>query len=207
MMAVENDNDPRRDILNATLRTIAEYKISGTRMKHVARKVGMSQGNLHYHFPTKTDLFVALLDMMLETFASERVDELQDPTLPPEFKLKCIFEQKKRFLRSRREFMDVYYDFWVQATVDPVIQEKMKEQYAIWRRDIQAVVQEAIASGQFAPHCERLIPSLMVSLMEGAALQFLIDAEALELDEYFDAALRMVSLFARPDEKPEADRG
>ncbi len=59
-------NDPAETILEAALETIFVEKISGARLRQVARRAGMSQGNLHYYYPTKDELFQALLDHLLK---------------------------------------------------------------------------------------------------------------------------------------------
>lgn len=207
MVKRHEGNEVERVILDATLQTISQHKISGTRMRQIAEKAGMSQGNLHYYFPTKADLFVALLDDMLETFASERQCDLQDPQLSAAQKLRRIFEQKKTFILQRIEFMDAYYDFWVQATKAPHIRAKMQEAYNIWRRDVRAVIDEGVTAGQFSSTGAELAESLIVSLMEGAALQHIIDPVVFNLDDYFRSALDAVLRRLEADSRSFEDVG
>ena len=97
---------PERRILNATLATIARNKISGTRTREIAQLAGMSQGNLHYYFPSKADLFLALLNDMLEAFVDERAAEVSSSNLDPLTKLEAFFGQEKHILRERRALKD-----------------------------------------------------------------------------------------------------
>jgi AcrR family transcriptional regulator len=59
--------DISKKILEATLEVIAKEKISGTRMHLIAKEAAMTQSNLHYYFPTKNDLLIALLDDIQRT--------------------------------------------------------------------------------------------------------------------------------------------
>ncbi len=183
---------PREAILEAALRTIAEHTISGTRMRQIADQAGMSQGNLHYYFPAKADLFLALLDEMLETFSEERSSQLANGSLSPTQKLECFLDQMKDILLERRHLMDVYFDFWVQGTRDPTIQQKIQGMYARWRQDVAVAVEEGVRSGAFDPTHAPLIPTLLVSLMQGGSLQYLIEDEAFDIDAYFDAARALI---------------
>ena len=183
---------PREAILEAALQIIAENTISRTRMRQIADRAGMSQGNLHYYFPSKAALFQSLLDDMLAMFSEERRSQLADSDLPTERKLECFLDQMKGILLERRHLMDVYYDFWVQGTRDPKIRRKMQGMYARYRKDIAGVVEEGVQSGAFDPTHAPLIPALLVSLMQGATLQYLMDEEAFDLDAYFDAAHTLI---------------
>jgi TetR/AcrR family transcriptional regulator len=184
---------PERRILDAALQTIAEDKISGTRMRRIAEKAGMSQGNLHYYFPAKAQLFFALLEDMLATFVEDRESDLLKGDLPPLKKLELFFDQMRRIILERRRHMYAFYDFWVQGTTDDDIRVVIQGMYARWREDIRQVVREGVNQGIFDASAAQTLPPLMVSLMEGAALQHLIDGEALDLDAYFSAAMRIIS--------------
>lgn len=193
-MPSTNDTSPtpERRILDAALDTIAEHKISGTRMRHIAAKAGMSQGNLHYYFPTKADLFSALLDDMLTSFVGERERDVRDETLAPEQALMVFFYQEREILGERAKTMDVFFDFWVQGTRDPNIREQICGMYQAWRRDIEKVVQRGVDQGLFDPTCASRVPALMVAIMDGGALQYLIQGESFDLDGYLTTAYEMV---------------
>jgi TetR/AcrR family transcriptional regulator len=183
---------PERRILDAALDTIAEHKISGTRMRHIAVKAGMSQGNLHYYFPTKADLFRALLDDMLASFVSERERDVTDETLAPERALEVFFLQERKILRQRSKIMIVFFDFWVQGTRDPTIREQIRVMNQAWREDMERVVQRGVKMGAFDPTRAAQVPALMVSIMDGGALQYLIQRESFDLDGYLTSAYVMV---------------
>ncbi len=189
----EGAPSPRERILDAALEVLSEKKISGTRMRQIARQAEMSQGNLHYYFPSKDALFLDLLDHLLERFVEERKDTLADANIRPILKLSFILNQDQDIIRRRKE-LDVFFDFWVQGTRDEAIQEKISSLYARWRDDIGLIVDEGIRTGLFNPRHAAILPALLVSIMDGAALQYLIDPEAFSLDDYFHSAYEMILL-------------
>lgn len=191
-MSCEGPNTTKREqILQAALDTIYEKKISGANLREIASRAGMSQGHLHYYYPSKQALYLDLLDYLLECFVEERRDVLLSSEARPLLKLSFFLKQKTDVIQRKKE-MDVFVDFWVQGTSDPEIQEKIQGLYDRWRDDIAAVVEEGVQSGLFSTKYAGLIPSLLVSLMDGAALQYLIDGQAFDLEEYFSAAYEMV---------------
>jgi TetR/AcrR family transcriptional regulator len=191
-VASENTNHTRREeILQATLEAIDECKISGAHLRDIASRAGISQGHLHYYYPSKQELFLDLLDYLLECFVEERRDVMLNGGVKPLPKLSFFLKQEIDVIQRKRD-MNVFYDFWVQGTRDPAIRTKIQGLYGRWREDIRAVVDEGVKAGVFSPRHADLIPSLLVSLMEGAALQYLIDEEAFDLEVYFAAAQDMV---------------
>ncbi|CAL9615991.1 hypothetical protein SUDANB58_05740 [Streptomyces sp. enrichment culture] len=54
--------DRRAQIVTAALDVIAEYGYERTTQAAVAERVGLTQQGLQHHFPSKEDLFVAVLE-------------------------------------------------------------------------------------------------------------------------------------------------
>jgi len=203
----ETKPKPERRILDAALDTITENKISGTRMRHIAEKAGMSQGNLHYYFPTKADLFRALLDDMLTEFVSERERDIDDASLNPIVTLGVFFQQEREILQKRGKTMDVFFDFWVQGTRDAAIRKQIQNMYAAWRSDMAKVVARGVEQGTFDPTYAALVPSMMVSLMDGGALQYLIDCEAFDLEGYLRTGHEMILRLLGTESSRHAESG
>jgi TetR/AcrR family transcriptional regulator len=197
-MGLKAPTNPREAILEGTLTTIAESKLSGTRMRRIADHAGMSQGNIHYYFPSKRLLIVELLDYMLEFAVDDRADSLRSESLSPTEKLKLFLDQKLVSLRDRQDYMLVFYDLWVEGTKNREIRQKMIEQYNVWRRDIAEVVRQGVQDGVFDPEAARHIPELLVSIMEGGSLQYLIDPENFDVEGHFEAAFQLLEEYLTP---------
>jgi len=193
----QHKTDPAATILEAAMETILSNKISGARLRQVARQAGMSQGNLHYYYPTKAELYKALLDHLLQTFVEERKSILLDQSIHPEKKLRYFFDQQIELIRNHKEVV-IFFDFWVQGTADPEIQQKISYLYAKWRADVEHVLREGVQLGVFKPDSTAQLPALLASIMDGASLQYLMDDSAINLEIYFDAAYQMVLKMLQP---------
>jgi TetR/AcrR family transcriptional regulator len=184
-------NDPAETILEAALETILVEKISGARLRQVAKRASMSQGNLHYYYPAKDDLFQSLLDHLLKTFVQERKTIMADRSVQPEEKLRFFFNQQIELIQRAKEVV-IFFDFWVQGTKDAKIRKKIQKMYARWREDILTVIEEGVQKGAFSEAKASQMPALLASMMDGASLQYLMDAGSLDLRAYFDTAYEMV---------------
>lgn len=188
----------RQSILDSAMRVIAEKKISGTRLREIAARAGVSTGTLNYHFPSKEVLLQSLLNEMDRVFNEERPVFLSGMGLNPTKKLKWFLDQEKQLLSDRRQLAEVFVDFWGHGLTDEQVRAKIRHMYGRWRGDIEAVIEEGMAADAFAVTNKSLASALVVSLMEGAALQYLIDSPAIDLQDYFAASLAMVLSYLRP---------
>ena len=180
--------DVSKKILDATLEVIAKEKISGTRMHLIAKEAAMTQSNLHYYFPTKNDLLIALLGDIQEWFSKNRQQVVDLDRKTFQGNLHAFFAEKKDVILNHKKLDYVQFDYWVQGTVNPQVRESFRQTFDIWRNDISAV----FARGGFSGEQVQMIPFLMVSLMMGASMQYLIDEGQFDLDQYFDAAEKII---------------
>lgn len=179
---------PEAQILSAAMAVIAEKKISGTRMRHIAERAQISQGTIHYYFPTKADLLLAMLDEMQASFDQDRRERLAEGDMQPADKIHLFLIQQNRILTEYSSLLEIFYDFWGQGIIDPHVRPKVRWMYEEWRDDMKAAIAEGINKGDFSPRNPQLVPVLLVALLEGGALQYLIDRDVFDLEQYFNAA-------------------
>lgn len=187
--------DMNQKILEATLETIAREKISGTRMHLIAKEADMSQSNLHYYYPTKNELLIALLDEIQERFSKKRVESVDLKNKSFEENLSGLFNEKRDVIINDKKIDYAQFDYWVQGTVNPEIRSKFQKTFDEWRADISEVLQKNNAYNDTDPKYKEMLPFIIVSLMMGASMQYLIDEGKFDLDQYFNAAKKMVMDF------------
>jgi TetR/AcrR family transcriptional regulator len=190
-------------ILQATLEIIAREKISGTRMHLIAKEAKMSQSNLHYYYPTKDDLLIALMDDLQNRFSAKRMEavDLQNKSLDEN--LHGLFEEKRDDIINHKKVDYAQFDYWVQGTVNPEIRKKFQNTFNEWRNNIKEVLVKGGAeetegtegTEEVDSQYSEMLPIIIVSLMMGASMQYLIDEEKFNLEEYFSIAEKMILKF------------
>ncbi|WP_346899614.1 TetR/AcrR family transcriptional regulator [Clostridium sp. UBA7503] len=186
---MEKDVDKR--ILKAALEVVSKEKISGTRMHIIAKEANMSQANLHYHFSTKNDIMVALLNSIQEEFSKGRKNYIDTEAKTVTENIQGFFEQKKDDILINKKMEYAQIDYWVQGTVNEEIRTIFQNTFNIWRKSIEETFSKEEQEG-IDDKTMRNIPFLMVSLMLGASLQYLIDEGKFDLDDYFQVAEEMI---------------
>ena len=189
-MKNRNEDRPEEKILDAALDVIIEKTISGTRMHLIADRAGMVQSNLHYYYKSKDDLMLALQRKVLKRCLEIR-DRLRlkaEKTL--EDQVSVFIDQKKEFILKEQKYDFAELDFWVQGQINPEIRKGFAESFEGWRQEIGAILDE------YAPNLGEkkrdYLPYFIVSALEGASIQYLIDKGRFDLDDYFNLCKEII---------------
>ena len=181
----------RQRILQAAQEVLASKKVSGTRMREIAQRAGISLGTLNYYYPSKTGLFLAVLDEM-QMFFETRQEQLMAANLNASEKIRLFIDQQKQLLLEYPQMEEIDMDFLGHAMVDVDIRAKIQSMYAAWRRDIRLAIDQGINSGLFNSEYAGVAPDLFIALMEGIALQYLLDNSQINLDIAFEAVDQVI---------------
>lgn len=176
-------------ILDAAFDVLQERTLSGVRMALVAEKAGLFQSNIHYYYKSKHELLLAVQKKVLQhCIELRRALGGADGTL--ETQLEAFWGQKKNFILKEPRYDYAEIEFWAQARVDAAMRDEIRASFRNWREEVGAMLDA------FAAHLpedkRRLLAAVMVSMMEGASLQYLAEPAAFDLDAYFDYCTELV---------------
>lgn len=177
-------------ILDAALKVVEKYTISGTRMHLIADEAGMLQSNVHYYYKTKDSLMQALqkkvLDKCLEI--REELNEEAEDTL--ESRLDVFIKQKKNFILENKEYDYAEMDFWQQGRISETMRQGFADSYQGWREDISKMLETYVPD--LPQNMKQYLPAYIVSFLEGATIQYLIDPESFDIEQYFAFGKKMI---------------
>ena len=177
-------------ILDAALDVVQEHTISGTRIHLVAEYAGCFQSNIHYYFKSKRDLLLAVLHRLQRRCLDIRAELREQADAGLDAQLDIFFEQKKQFILHETKYDYAEIDFWTQAHLDEEIREQFAVSFRKWREEISRVI--ARYAPWVSPQQRSFLSALMVSMMEGATLQYLVDKNAFALDDYFARCKQLI---------------
>lgn len=188
---VSSKEEPTKEvILEAALDVIEDKAISGTRLRLIAEQAGLFQSNIHYYFRSKRELLLAVQKKVLNKCIEIRnsLEAEADDSLDAQ--LNVFIKQKTEFILNMKKYDYAEIDFWVQARSDEDIRREFRRSFQNWRSDIKDILRP-YAQGVEEARLD-LCAAMFVSLLEGATLQYLIDEDAFNLDNYFNAAREAV---------------
>jgi AcrR family transcriptional regulator len=133
--------DARAAFLRAAAAVFAERGFQDASVEDIAHRAGYSKGAIYWHFESKDDLFLALLEERLERPIREMIELLE--SAPPEQDMGP--EASRRFielLESERELLLLQQEYWSQAVRD----SKLRARYASRRAELRAAFGRAIST-------------------------------------------------------------
>jgi len=178
------EQSTKEKIIQATLDVIEEKTINGVRMRNIAEKAEVFQSNLHYYYKSKNELLLDAQKEVARRCREIREDSRKNAEETLESQLDIFINQKLLFIKEEKKYDYAEIDFWVQSRFNESFREEFKNSFYGWRNELQELIEK------YAPHYEEdkkvLLASAIISLLEGATIQYLIDSEAFSVEKYFD---------------------
>jgi len=121
--------ETQEKILVAALGVFAERGYDGATVGRIAKRAGVGQPLVEYHFPTKEDLWVSTVEMALDKFMAGLLPHLEAlEGLDPATRLSLIFQNYTRFSSGIPELLQVMIDMNKRAgpALDRVIEGRLR---------------------------------------------------------------------------------
>lgn len=186
----EASKEQNRRILNAALDVVNKQTITGTRMHLIADQAQMVQSNVHYYYKTKGELMLALQEYIFEECYDIRKKEKKHSKDNLESQLDVFINQKKRLILNKHKYDFAEIDFWVQSKINEEVHQKFAESYTKWRWEIGEILDK------YCPNLNeknrQILPFALISLLEGATIQYLISKNDFDIEGYFDLCKQMM---------------
>ncbi len=172
----------REQIINALFNCLADKGHESVTVKDIAKRADLHYGVIHYYFESKDDIVSALADSIVtkyDNLLSERIGSVESASEKLEVALDFLVD---KFIFNRR-LNRVFYNLVQMAFERASVRRALRKQLRVYRRRITEVVEEGIESGEFKDRDAGASARLMVALMEGMALQWMIEPGSLKRDE------------------------
>lgn len=183
-------------ILEAAFQVAARDTLGGLSMKAVAEAAGVSKGLVFYHFSDRESLLRALLDWMLERGPSVAVPpELEDGgDMHPMRRLLALVGHQVALLEERRERVELFLDFWVMGTGVPEIQDRIHAAFERYRQEFEPYTRAVVDAlpDRFEDGDAAGLAAVVVSFIEGCALQLIADPDRFDVRRYMGAVEGLV---------------
>ena len=146
-MTKEQDNPlPRRDaILAAAASRFRRQGFERTSVREIAQAMGMTSGSIFYHFATKEELLVAIMEEGVRDIMQSVRDGLAGETRLPERLLSMVRSHLKALLGTRLDAMTVLLYEW--RSLSPAAQTRVMASRDAYETLWMTPISEAAALG------------------------------------------------------------
>jgi len=188
-----NESNRRGELLRVSARLFREKGFDGTSIRDISSAAGMHSGSPFYHFKTKQDILVAVMEQGLAE-GLRKTEEVIALSLPPEQKLRQLIRaQLGTILEEGNDFIPVLLYDWRGLT--PANRRRivaLKDRYdALW----QQVIDELQHAGHM-PGDAQLVRLLILGAVNWTGTWYRTGGR-LSLDEVAEGAARLFLQKAR----------
>lgn len=142
---IRKENEAR--IMIAAEHVFAEHGFRGATTAAIAELAGLPKANIHYYFKTKSALYRAVLDDILELWLSSFRDITADDD--PATTLSDYVRAKMKLSRERPEASRVFANELIRGA--PRIHNYLSDELRRWVDQKAAIIDGWIAAGRMAP--------------------------------------------------------
>jgi AcrR family transcriptional regulator len=179
----------RGQIIKAAYTVAAAKGLDALTVRDIARKAGISHGLVLFHFETKEQLVLALLDWLLETTTVLHITDDIARIPQPLDRLHALLHREMHRLSSEPRRIRVFFDFWAKGIRDPGIRSKMRGELDRYRDAFRPMAEEVLRSEprRFAQVSAAGLAAVAVSFIKGCAVQAMIDPDDFDIEEFLTA--------------------
>jgi TetR/AcrR family transcriptional regulator, transcriptional repressor of bet genes len=189
------EEERRHQILAAAYRVAGEQGLAGTTILQVAAAAGVSPGLIIFHFKSRRQLLLALLEELLATTTVLRTDVGIASSEPPEARLLAVLRNEIRRLTGEPDRIRLTFDYWMAGVRDVATRSRLKAEFARYREAFRPLAEAVLVANpnRFPGVTADGLAGLSVSLIKGCAVQSMIDPDHFDVNEYFTAAVGLLA--------------
>lgn len=157
-------------IMEATYRALCRHGYADLTIQVIADEFEKSKSLLYYHYETKDELLLALLEYLLDQFS---VEEMIDMENDPETQLQSLIDGllPESIDEDRRELQTALLELRSQAPIDEAYREQFTRADQLLRDTVAGILERGISDGTFRDVDIDQSSELLVSAINGVRLQ------------------------------------
>lgn len=192
MSNLSRGEETRNTILHTALALFSKNGYDATSVAEICQEAEVSKGAFYHHFPSKRDLFLALLaswldevDRLLRTAGASAEDIPQA--------LENMAGVSGSFFDEVQGGFPMLLEFWTQSIRRPVFWEKAVEPYRKYFSYFKGLLETGKAEGAFADDLDPdLSARLLMSVAMGLLLQASFDPQGAHWEEVTRSGIKML---------------
>ena len=187
----------REQIIKAAYHVASRKGLAQLTVRQVASKARLSAGLVLFHFQSKDQLTVALLDWLLATTTLLHIGPDIQRIRAPLDRLLAVLRQEMDRLAAEPRRIRLFFEYWVLWGRHPEMGRKMRLALARYREAFRPMVQEVLAAEpeRFGHVTADGLAALSVSFIKGCAVQSMIDPDHFNIQHYLAAAEALIGQF------------
>ena len=190
----ESPETRRRQLIEATIASIAELGFSDTTLEIVTKRAGLSKGTISFHFKSKEMLFAETLGFLAREHFDHWSGAMRNAGSDPSKRLAAIIEVDFEPEICSPEKLAVWFSFWGQVKYRPTYTEFHDEYDQERFATLKGICEEIIREGGYK-HIDALAATRRIeALIDGLWLNMLLYPGATQRNAARDDAFNFLAL-------------
>jgi TetR/AcrR family transcriptional repressor of bet genes len=188
---IANRETRRRQLIEATIASIAELGFTDTTLSTVTSRAGLSHGTINFHFKSKEILFIETLKYLAEDHRDHCQAAFEKAGPRPEQQLAAMIEIDFDPVICNDKRLAVWFAFWGETKCRPAYFDICGQIDADRLREFERLCRTIKKEGQYPNVDSSLVAKCLESLIDGIWLNKLCQAQVYRRSE----AMRMCIAF------------
>lgn len=179
----------RQQILHAAYDVAINERLDALTIRTVAQRAGLSAGLILFHFRTKDELVLAVLDHLLATTTVLHVTTDIRRIASARDRLLELLRREMLRLSSEPRRTRLFFEFWELGLKQRRVRARMRRELDRYREAFRPIAEDVLraAPARFAGVTADGLAAVSVSFIKGCAVQSMIDPANVNIDEFITA--------------------
>jgi AcrR family transcriptional regulator len=160
--------ETRAELIDVAANAFAEQGYDATSVAAICQQAGVSKGAFYYHFESKQDLFLSLLDLWLDGLDRQLDLTRQEASSMPAG-LVMMAQKARAIFDTAEQYVPIFLEFFAQARRDAVVLERTLAPYHTYQTFFTRLIQRGVDDGSLrsvdAGLAARVILSMAIGLL------------------------------------------
>jgi len=182
----------RAQILQAALVRFSEKGFHQTTMDDIVAQSGLSKGALYWHFKSKQELFIALVEWFILELGKE-IAHAWTEEMSAADKIRTMALVSLESSEQLVPFVKVFLDFWAQTPEDEQLRQIFNSIIEKYQSELGEIIAEGIASGEFRAVKEpRKLSLALFGMLDALFLYYTLLGDKVDMRGSAEAALEVM---------------
>lgn len=170
----------RRQLIEATIDSIAKRGLGDTTLSHVSKTAGLSQGIVNLHFTSKENLLNETLAYIRDEYEQNWKKALEKAGRDPVKQLAALARADYKTSVADTKKLAVWFAFWGEVKSRPVYKKICQARVTDYRNILKGVIENLIDEGHYTELSAADVTDSMMSLADGLWLNMLVSSHILK---------------------------
>lgn len=170
----------RRQLIEATIDSIAKRGLGDTTLSHVSKTAGLSQGIVNLHFTSKENLLNETLTHIRDDYEQNWKKALEKAGRDPAKQLSVLARADYKASVADSKKLAVWFAFWGEVKSRPTYKKICQARVTDYRNILNGILENLIDEGSYTELAATDVTDSMMSLADGFWLNMLVSSHILK---------------------------